>query len=363
MEERQRNCEPGLNNDSLLVSTHILPSTAPPSSPRTTPRATAELPAAAPQPVPRQLPQQRVAVPPARYYSVRTIGSESLHDANSTQTEPPLSMAPQTIGPPTVQHLYQMRGRYAPNPVHLRGQAPQLEHLFTQRWYDQRAPPSMAAFRARPIGQRRGQAILLGRGLDESRISTRIEPTRSAPASHRAAPQFGVGGQPPDAVQDLLPKTAPPQIPPLELAPHRIVAALIPPAYRAPPTLASSGSTGEASRQNLNRPSSAPVVRQRKPQPRVNYGAASTKVRPAIAQLQRPASAQHQLRSSTSSSMLVSAGPTQGGVVLKLADEPYLAVLREKTKSKQPSRISISTSPAPYVSGAGHEGASREPTD
>ena len=345
MEERQRNCEPGLNNDSLLVSTHVLPSTAPPSSPRTTPRATAELPAAAPQPAPRQLPQQRVAVPPARYYSVRTIGSESLHDANSTQTEPPLSMAPQTIGP-TVQHLYQMRGRYAPNPIHLRGQAPQLEHLFTQRWYDQRAPPSMAAFRARPIGQRRGQAILLGRGLDESRISTRIEPTRSAPASHRAAPQFGVGGQPPDAVQDLLPKTAPPQIPPLELAPHRIVAALIPPAYRAPPTLASSGSTGEASRQNLNRPSSAPVVRQRKPQPRVNYGAASTKV--------RPASAQHQLRSSTSSSILVSAGPPPGGAVLKLADEPYLAVLREK--STQPTRTSIPTSvaaPNVVVSGAG----------
>ena len=343
MEERQRNCEPGLNNDSLLVSTHILPSTAPPSSPRTTPRATAELPAAAPQPVPRQLPQQRVAVPPARYYSVRTIGSESLHDANSTQTEPP-GGAPQTIEPPMVQHLYQMRGRYAPNPIHLRGQAPQLEHLFTQRWYDQRAPPSMAAFRARPIGQRRGLAILLG--LDGNRISTRIEPTRAAPASHRAAPQFGVGAQLPDAVQDLLPKTAPPQIPLLELAPHRIVAALIPPAYRAPPTLARSGSTGEASRQNLNRPSSAPVVRQRKPQPRVNYGAASTKV--------RPASAQHQLRSSTSSSILVSAGPPPGGAVLKLADEPYLAVLREK--STQPTRTSIPTSvaaPNVVVSGAG----------
>ena len=308
----------------------LYPGLAPPTSPRVVITHAASPDAADPgdvastaslQQEPQQEPQQEQQTNlTAQFYSVRTIGSETLHDCNGL----PFSAAAYHPDEPPTRRMYQMRTRFAPTVD--RARAPHLEHLFQQRWYDQRAPPQLIAFAGRSIGQRnrdRPTRGLAPHGRNNS--SKRILPTRAAftSAEHRAAPALGINLQPTASQIEL----QPPLGSILEAPSPPVVAALVPPAYRFPPALASNESLAR-----LTRPSSAPTIRQPLRPTARTYGASSSKVaRPASAQvltqhstpLVRTASTPGTLSPSSSlpPSMTMPPGETA---------EPYLAHLRQK---------------------------------
>ena len=304
----------------LLDEVHELPSPqridAPPSSPRLT-----ESWALLPEP-PRPS-QQRVAATSGLFYSVQTIGSEALDDCNGAKGLPQsTTAAPESSQElPKSQQLYQLRSRFTPAPD--RGQAPHLEHLFKQRWYDQRAPPKMSAFAARSLGRTRrmgepAHEFALSRRLGSAE---RIAPARVDHRQHRGPPQMGKEHQ---LLVDLRPVPAPVG-PVLETVAPRNASGLMPPAYRAPP---STAKTGTESRARLARPASAPVLRQQQLMTRASYGAQSTKVRPGSAQVLPHV--QHDFAPDDDGPHDTLTSPPPGAVALKPVEEPYLARLRRR---------------------------------